>query len=67
MQKTKQTSTNFLVIAITAGAIIAAATTSLSAATPAFAKLNCTVTSSGSVCTGGQSDKSDGFTLRSAR
>jgi hypothetical protein len=47
MQKTE-----FLVIALTTAAIIAAVTTvSISAATPAFAKLNCN--ENFSICTGG--------------
>ena len=51
----RKTSTKLLVIVITTAAIIAAATTtSLSAATPAFAKLNCnednTICSGGSGC-----------------
>jgi hypothetical protein len=51
MQKTK-----FLVIAITTAAIIAAVTTtSLSAATPAFAKVNCN--EDNSICSGGLSNK----------
>ena len=54
MQKTK-----LLVIAITTVAIITAATTSLSAASPVFAKLNCD--SENNLCTGGESDKSAGF------
>jgi hypothetical protein len=49
MQKTK-----LLVIVITTAAIIAAATTtSLSAATPAFARVNCTFTGTLETCRGG--------------
>ena len=49
MEKTK-----LLVIAITTAAIITAAiTTSLSAATPAFAAVTCDPTSTGFICTGG--------------
>jgi hypothetical protein len=53
MQKTKQTSTKFLVIVITATAILAAVTitTSLGAARPAFAKRNCNEDST--ICSGG--------------
>jgi hypothetical protein len=52
MKKTKQTSAKLLVIIITTAAIIAAVTTtSLSAATPAFAKINCDPTTS--TCSGG--------------
>ena len=61
MQKTKQTGSRLLVIAITTAAIIAmTTTTSLSAATPAFAKFECTDTSTGFICTGGQSNKAAG-------
>jgi hypothetical protein len=53
MQKTE-----FLVIALTTAAIIAAVTTvSISAATPAFAKLNCTDTPTSTTCSGGSSLK----------
>jgi|ERR687897_3902147 hypothetical protein len=56
MQKNKQMSTKFLVMAITTAAIIAAATTtSLSAATPVFAKVNCNDETF--TCTGGSSWK----------
>jgi hypothetical protein len=56
MQKNKQTSTKLLVIVITTSAIIAmATTTSLSAATPVFAKENCN--EDGSICSGGSSFK----------
>jgi hypothetical protein len=47
--------TKLLVITITTAAIIAAVTTTVSAATPAFAKVNCN--EDNSVCTGGQSLK----------
>jgi hypothetical protein len=48
MQKTKQTGSKFLVIALTTAAVIAAVTTiSLSVATPAFAKVNCNAEASG--------------------
>jgi hypothetical protein len=55
MQKTKQTtSTRLLVITITTAAIIAAVTTTtMSAATPAFAKINCDDVTNPTVCSGG--------------
>jgi hypothetical protein len=58
MQKTKQTGSKLLVIAITTAAIIAAVTTtSLSAATQAFAKINCKERGTFTVCSGGESIK----------
>jgi hypothetical protein len=58
MQKTKQTNTKPLVITITTAAIIAAVTTtSLSAATQAFAKINCKERGTFTVCSGGESIK----------
>jgi|SRR5215208_3732158 len=59
--KTKQTNTRLLVIAITAIAIIAAITTSIGGARPAFAAYNCNTTPDGIVCQGGGSSfTSDG-------
>ena len=56
----KKTSTKLLAISITTAAIIAAVTTtSLSAATPAFAKLNCN--EDNSICSGGAGSKPSGF------
>jgi hypothetical protein len=53
-----------LVIVITTAAIIAmATTTSLSTATPAFAKFNCTSTSTAFICTGGESFKKSGIDI----
>jgi hypothetical protein len=62
MQKTKQTGSKLLVIAITTAAIIAAVTTtvSISAATPAFATLNCRETATGAACNGGGNIQSFG-------
>jgi hypothetical protein len=62
MQKIKQSGSKLLVIAITTAAVIAAATTtvSISAATPAFAKLNCSETATGVACSGGGSIPSFG-------
>jgi hypothetical protein len=62
MQETKQTGSKLLVIAITTAAIIAAVITtiSISAAIPAFAKLNCSETATGAVCNGGGSVQSFG-------
>ena len=60
MQKTQQTGTKLLIIALTTVAIIAAVTTiSISAARPAFAKLNCNEDIS--ICSGGQSNKQAGL------
>ena len=58
----EKTSTKLFVIVITTAAIIAmATTTSLSAATPAFAKANCTDNPDGTtVCIGGGSNKKSG-------
>jgi hypothetical protein len=58
-----KTTTKLLVIVITTAAILAmATTTSLSAATPAFAKMNCTDNPDGTtVCNGGSSLKSRGI------
>jgi hypothetical protein len=51
----RKTSTKLLAIAITTAAIITAATTSLSAATPAFAKSdNCRQTPEAFKCSGGE-------------
>ena len=59
MKKTQQTNTKLLVIAITTAVFIAAVTTtSLSAATPAFAKINCN--EDNSICSGGESNKAVG-------
>jgi hypothetical protein len=62
MQKTKQTSTRLLVIAITTAAIISAVTTtvSLSAATPAFARFIDRCDASGCTSVGGTSNKQQG-------
>jgi hypothetical protein len=64
MRKTKQTSL-VLVIVITSAAIITAATitTSLSAATPAFAKENCRDTPTGETCSGGSSLRARGIDI----
>jgi hypothetical protein len=60
MQKTKQTSTKLLGIVITTAAIIAA-TTTIGAATPAFAQIdNCTTNPTGEFCSGGTSFKAQG-------
>jgi hypothetical protein len=57
-----KTSTKLLVIVMTTAAIITmATTTSLSVATPAFAKENCTTTSGTLTCNGGSSLKSRGI------
>jgi hypothetical protein len=62
MQKTKQTGPKLLVIVITTAAIIAVTTTiSISAAIPAFAKVNCKGSSSSILaCSGGASAKKAG-------
>jgi hypothetical protein len=59
----RKTSTNLLVITITTAAIVTmATTTSLSAATPAFAKLNCTpIPTGGQTCSGGLSNEAIGI------
>jgi hypothetical protein len=61
----RKTNTKLLAISITTAAIIAAVTTtSLSAATPAFAKRNCTdIPTGGFTCTGGVgfTDRPGGF------
>ena len=66
MQKTKQTSTKLLVIVVTA---IAAATitTSIGEARPAFAKVNCTSTSTVVTCSGGSSFKAQGTDIHGGR
>jgi hypothetical protein len=68
MQKTEQTSTKLLVIAITTAAIIAAAIiSSISLARPAFAKFNCTTSGSVSTCSGGTSRKAEGSDVPGGR
>ena len=69
MQKTKQTSTKLLAIAITALAVIAAVTTiSISSATPAFAKEKCTTTPQGvDACSGGEGFKLQGLDIAGGR
>jgi hypothetical protein len=60
----RKISTKLLAISITTAAIIAAVTTtSLSAASPAFAKFDCNETETGVVCSGGSSgpDRPGGF------
>jgi hypothetical protein len=66
MKKTKQTSTKLLVIAITAAAILAAAT-SITGAKPAFANINCDVADTTTVCSGGSSFQNEGNDIPGGR